>query len=241
MDYIQLPKLKKQKNVFHAFSTKDAGNFGAGLNVTDEIIKKRADWLGQFNINIADVIAVQAVGGTDVFVLSQKHQKLPGEFDSIVTNLKSVYFALTVADCLPIIIFDPKKEVFGLTHAGWRGLDDGIIGKTIDKMVKVYGISPQDLIVGVGPYIHKHSYIKDKSFREEILAELNKFVSDFDEKTVKVDLTSAALAQLESSGVKRSNIEVSDQDTFSDNYFSHHRAKIKNEPEGRNLAVAGMR
>lgn len=241
MNYVRLPKLSKQSSLFHAFSTKEAGNFGAGLNLTDEIIKKRSDWLERFDINFADVVTIQVVYGTDVLIINKKHQKLPIGFDSVITNLKNVYLMIAIADCLPVIIYDPKRKVLGLAHAGWQGLSGGIIGKTIDRMVKVYGISPQDLIVGIGPSIHKDSYIKDKSFREKISAELNKFVSDFDEKTVKVDLTSAALNQLESSGVERSNIEVSSQDTFSDNYFSHHRSKIKNEPDGRNLAVVGMR
>ncbi len=241
MDYYQLPELRKKRELFHVFSTKDAGDFGVGLNITDEIVKKRADWLRQFNINIADVITIQAVGGTDVFVLNQSNQKLPEEFDCVITNLKDIYFILTVADCLPIIVFNPKKEVLGLIHAGWRGLDGGIIGKTINKMDEAYGIPPQNLIAGIGPSIHKNSYIKDKSFREKISRELNKFVLDSSENKVKVDLISAAISQLEAYGVKNNNIEVSNQDTFSNNYFSHHRAKIKNEPEGRNLAVVGMR
>lgn len=241
MDYVELPKLSKQKTLFHAFSKKEAGDFGVGSNVTDEIIEKRADWLKKFNINFADVVTIQATGGTDVVVLTQRHQELPEEFDSIITNLKNIYFALFVADCLPVIIYDSKKEVLGLVHAGWQGLSGGIIVKTINKMIKVYDVMSENLIVGIGPSIGKNSYTKDKSFRKEISAELNKFVSDFDEKTVKVDLTSAALDQLESSEVKKSNIEVSDQDTFSNNYFSHHRSKIKNEPDGRNLAVVGMR
>lgn len=240
MNYYQLPKFIKQKAVVHAFSKKDAGNFGVGLNIDDVMVKQRANWLKQFNINIADVISMRIAGGNNVLVLNKKDQKLPAEFDSVITNLKNIYFTLTIADCLPIIVLDPKKEVLSLIHAGWRGVDGGIIGTTISKMVETFRVLPQDLIVGIGPAIHKNSYIKDKSFREKISEELNKFVEDFGEDKVKVDLISAAVSQLAQSGVKRNNIEISDQDTFSNNYFSHHRAKIKNEPEGRNLAVVGL-
>lgn len=240
MDYYQLPELKKRKELFHAFSTKEAGDFGAGSKVDDEIIKKRINWLKKFNIDSTNVITLPLAGGTDVFVLKSIDQKFPDQFDSAITNLKNLYFVLIVADCLPVIIYDSKKEVLGLVHAGWRGLDGGIIGKTIDEMVKVYEISPQDLVVGIGPSIHKNSYIKDSLFKEKVSAKLNKYIFQVAENKFQIDLIFAAVDEMASCGVEKSNIEVSNQDTFSNNYFSHHRAKTKKEPEDRNLAVVGL-
>ena len=241
MDYYQLPELKKRKELFRAFSTKEAGNFVAGSKVDDEAVKKRANWLKQFDIDFAKVITLPLTGGSDVLVIKSRDQKFSKKFDSAITKIKDIYFVMIIADCLPVIIYDPKVEVLGFAHAGWRGINGNILGKTIDEMVKTYGVLPQDLIVGIGPAIHKDSYIRDKTFREEISAELNKFVFDFGKDKVKVDLISAAVDQLVSCGIDRNNIELSGQDTFSKNYFSHHRSALKKELDGRNMAVVGMR
>ena len=57
--------------------------------------------------------------------------------------------AVTVADCLPILLCDKDASRVAAIHAGWRGLAAGIVEQTIKEI----GSSPRDLIAWLGPAI----------------------------------------------------------------------------------------
>src|SRR5262249_40739922 len=47
------------------------------------------------------------------------------EADAIVTDDPDVAIGVRVADCAPVLLFDPVKHVAGAAHAGWRGTRAG--------------------------------------------------------------------------------------------------------------------
>ena len=54
------------------------------------------------------------------------------------------------ADCLPVLMADPKAGVIGAAHCGRRGLQKGVIGATIEKMV-AKGAQPERIVATLGP------------------------------------------------------------------------------------------
>jgi copper oxidase (laccase) domain-containing protein len=54
--------------------------------------------------------------------------------DGLVTNNPGLYLTLTVADCFPVYFFDPKNQIVGIAHAGWRGILAGVIKNTVTQM-----------------------------------------------------------------------------------------------------------
>jgi len=68
--------------------------------------------------------------------------------DSLITNIKALLVGVLTADCVPILMFDPKKEIVSATHAGWRGTKEKIAQKCVDKMVKEFNSNPKDILVG---------------------------------------------------------------------------------------------
>ena len=50
-------------------------------------------------------------------------------YDALITNQSDVYLSVTVADCTPILIYDPPTGSLAAIHAGWRGTVDGIVEK----------------------------------------------------------------------------------------------------------------
>ena len=73
--------------------------------------------------------------------------------DALITNQEEVTVAVSVADCLPILIADPQHRAVGAVHGGWRCLAGGIVEKTIQAMTRSFGTNPRDLVVGIGPGI----------------------------------------------------------------------------------------
>jgi len=73
------------------------------------------------------------------------------EADALVTDDPSVAIGVRVADCAPVLLFDPVKNVAGAAHAGWRGTAAGASAATVRAMTDTYGTRPADLIVAIGP------------------------------------------------------------------------------------------
>ena len=39
----------------------------------------------------------------------------------LITNKKGIALGILTADCAPILIYDPKKNIIAAVHAGWKG------------------------------------------------------------------------------------------------------------------------
>jgi len=73
--------------------------------------------------------------------------------DALITRHSGVALAMSSADCVPLLCYDPVERVTGLAHAGWRGTARGIAAITIHAMNEQFGCSPTNIRVGIGPSI----------------------------------------------------------------------------------------
>lgn len=73
--------------------------------------------------------------------------------DALITDARGATLAVAVADCLPILFADRRGGAVAAVHAGWRGLAAGVIENTVAALESMYGITPGDLVVGIGPAI----------------------------------------------------------------------------------------
>lgn len=95
------------------------------------------------------------VHGTDVLVAHQGELTgwPPPKADAIITADRDVPLVMRFADCVPLLLFDPVRQVIGLAHAGWRGTLAGVSPATVDAMRETFGCHVRDILVGVGPSI----------------------------------------------------------------------------------------
>lgn len=75
--------------------------------------------------------------------------------DGVVTNCKNLTLCVFTADCVPILLYDPVKEVIGAVHSGWRGTVKKISVKAVRLMEEKFGCSPKNIIAAIGPSIGK--------------------------------------------------------------------------------------
>ena len=100
----------------------------------------------------ARLLLIRQVHGVQVAVARAGAADWPRpEADAVVTDDASVAIGVRVADCAPVLLFDPVKNVAGAAHAGWRGTAAGASAATVRAMVEAYGTRPSDLIVAIGP------------------------------------------------------------------------------------------
>jgi YfiH family protein len=73
--------------------------------------------------------------------------------DAIVSNTPGQVLAVQVADCVPILLADPRTGAVGAVHAGWRGSAARIAPAAVQTLAHEFGVRPADLLVAVGPSI----------------------------------------------------------------------------------------
>jgi len=204
---------------------------GDDLDVIKQNRKLFFDTLGVSEENIA---WSKLVHGNKVLV-ADKPIKAEG-CDAVITNQPNVFATVSIADCTPVLIYDPKQKACAAIHAGWRGTAAGIVIVTLKAMQANYGTKGEDCLAFIG------ACIGEKNFEvgEEVAVQFADDVKRFDPEKKKyfVDLKKENKKQLMQSGLKENNIEVSNYCTIADNdkFFSYRKGK---GVTGRMLAVIG--
>jgi YfiH family protein len=75
------------------------------------------------------------------------------EADAIISDVPGAVLAVQVADCVPMLLADPRTGVAGAVHAGWRGTSAAIAPATIETLRREFNTRPQDVVVALGPSI----------------------------------------------------------------------------------------
>ncbi|MBI2028015.1 MAG: peptidoglycan editing factor PgeF [Candidatus Levybacteria bacterium] len=198
----------------------------------------RQKFLSQFRIDNKDTVTAGLVHGNNIKHVSKYDLgKFIKNTDSLITNEKGVFLTITTADCLPILLYDPKKEAIGLIHAGWRGLVLNIVGHTVKRMGKDFGSKAKNIIAGIGPGISVCHF----EVKKDIEKKFKKYQKAIEKRNGKIliDLKKIAFLQLLEGGVKRENIEINPECTFhKEIYFSFRRDRVL--PLKAQLVVMGL-
>jgi purine-nucleoside/S-methyl-5'-thioadenosine phosphorylase / adenosine deaminase len=80
-----------------------------------------------------------------------------GDADALVTNEPGPVLAVLVADCVPVVLYDPRARVLACVHAGWRGTVARAPGAALAAM-ETLGARPADVRAGIGPAIGPDRY-----------------------------------------------------------------------------------
>ena len=176
------------------------------------------------------------------FVFIDQHFKIKKKrviADAIITNQKKLPIAVLTADCVPLLIYDKKKNMIAAIHAGWKGAFKEIIKRVIIFMVKK-GCKKQDITVAIGPCIKQKSYNVGKDFQRKFVKKNKKNKIFFKKKKniIYFDLSNFVKSQLKS--IKITNIDTINIDTFDkkNNFFSARRSLgLKHDDYGRNISI----
>lgn len=71
--------------------------------------------------------------------------------DAILVTEPGVTAMVQVADCVPIILYEPERHVGAAIHAGWRGTAQQITLKTAQALIETTGASTAKMIAAIGP------------------------------------------------------------------------------------------
>ena len=231
-------------NILAAESTRHGGvsqapyaslNLGTSTaDAPEHVAENRGRFWQAVDICPDQVATSHQVHGSEVLTVTQ-----PGRFDgydALITDQPGILLAVTIADCTPILIFDPVHQAVAAIHAGWRGTVQAITIKALNKMWIEFGTDPADCYAYIGTCIDECSF--------EVGTEVGEQFSDahrrFDSGLGKyfVDLKKANSDQLLVAGVPQNRIQISAYSTVLHNhsYFSY---RYENGQTGRMLACIG--
>lgn len=151
--------------------------------------------------------------------------------DGLITDEPGLTLVVFGADCLTILLCDPKKRVAAAVHAGWRGTALGIVARAVESMVRDYGCREEDILAAIGPGISGCCFetgpevpeAMEKALGEEALP----YISSAPAGKYMVDLKGLNALWLNRSGVLTTNIDISPECTLCspEVYWSHRYTK----------------
>ncbi len=164
--------------------------------------------------------------------------------DAVISNAPHVLAGVKTADCVPILIGDPKTGSFAAVHAGWRGTFAGIALYALERLTREYQARPENFRVAIGPAAAACCYEVGSEvidgFKERFPMAEDLFTPTRDGHAC-IDLLKANRDQLIAAGVKDEHIHTAPLCTMcrTDLFFSYRREKQMHGRVGRLMAVIG--
>jgi polyphenol oxidase len=166
------------------------------------------------------------------------------KMDALVSDVPGVLVGVKTADCVPVLLGDPRTGAFAAIHAGWRGTVQSIVPEAIEKMRALFGTRAADLIAAIGPA----ATCKNYEIGQDVIDEFGRnfpnsahLFTPTKENHALIDLHAANKEQLLSAGVQAENISVAPLCTMerTDLFFSYRREKKLYGKTGRLMSVIG--
>lgn len=244
--YIQPKIFEPFRDLIAAESTRHGGvsplpyaSLNLGLYTKDEVDnvhQNRVIFFDKLGIGMNQVAGSFQVHGTKVLVAD-----IPGQYhgyDALISNKPGLFLTVKMADCTPVLLYDPARKVVGAVHAGWRGTVGRIVDIALQEMSAQFGSKPEDCRAYIGTCIDECDFEVDADVADYFETPYKRW--DAASSKFLVDLKKSNKAQLLEAGVKGENIEVSPFSTVRHNehFYSHRKESGKT---GRMLAVIGLK
>ena len=233
--------LNQYGNILHFVSSREGGvspgiyhslnlSYTAGDD-TDNVTENRKRLAEELDITPAHLIFPGQSHSANIRVIKdfEEVNERITETDALITEIHEVCISVLVADCVPLLFYDPDNQVVAAAHAGWRGTVQSIAVKVVEEMKRTFGSDPSAILAGIGPSIGPDSYEVGENVVQEVTRNIH-----LDEKKVllyptggkaHLDLWAANRMQLEYAGLDPLHIEEARIDTYQahERFFSARR------------------
>ncbi|MDP3642018.1 MAG: peptidoglycan editing factor PgeF [Bacteroidota bacterium] len=217
LSVFKFESFRKYKNIAHFMTTKEGWVSGSKPRFTGDLEPDYLDFRKELAVS-GDwetdqfIFPRQTHSDRVVVVSSVTNLTTIADADALVTNIPRLFICVQTADCVPVLLFDPEKQVVAAIHAGWRGTVSKIAQKTILTMTEEFGCQPADIIAGIGPSIHLHAYEVGSEVVEAVESAFSNSPAllkpSLNEGHAYFDLWEANQTVLIESGIPEENIEL---------------------------------
>lgn len=158
----------------HSFITAGFTTREAGDCRQIEVIKRhlKANYITPRKIVLLEQIHSSNVSKPDPTHLGDI--ELLEDSDGVLTKEPGACLVIRVADCVPILYFDPVRRVIGASHNGWRGTEKNLVGEMI-QIMQQNGSKNEDIHVIIGPAINACCYDIDLDRYAQFMETMERF------------------------------------------------------------------
>lgn len=244
--YYVAENLEKIGFVTHGFSTR-LGGFGMppydtlnlSLAVGDDkstVLNNRKIFAKALGVDEKRLVVPHQTHTKNVLVVRNEHvgtgaidhSTAVQDVDALVTDIPNITLSLHFADCVPVLIVDPKKKVVANVHAGWKGTALEIAKECVEVMAGEFKCRPQDLQAAIGPSIGPKEFEVDgeaKDMLQAVFSDSDGVLQEAGGGKWTGDLKLANKVTLVRSGLEEKNIALGDKCTVTDKdeFFSFRR------------------
>jgi polyphenol oxidase len=232
------------------YSTGPFAALNTGFHVGDneeQVLLNRVQLAKALGCDINNFIVANQTHSSNIFIASANSKgkgsrnstTAIADTDALISNVPGAYICVQMADCVPVLLYDPIKNVVGAVHAGWKGTIGNISEKTVNLMRDTFNCKTEDVIAGIGPCNGPCCYEVGEDVRLQVIKNFqqpDKVVLDTKKPGKYIfDQRQANKIQLLEAGIKEENIEIADICTqcHSDEFFS---SRAMNGKTGRFMA-----
>lgn len=247
---------KQQSKVTAVYTTRKNGfshncfnSFNLGFHVGDDpycVEKNRNKLKKILNTTDNDIFFMDQIHSNNIFVLDEQTKNILQKeniteikkTDALITNIKNTAICSMGADCPQIALYEPKEEVIAVIHAGWKGLINNIIEKTITEMCLSFNCQKENILTASSAFICEKCFVVKEdtaAFFKEKFAKNKKIIKHSEQ--ININLKEAIKTILLQNNISEKNINFLDMCTAcnKDIFFSYRK---ENKKCGRNaLAI----
>jgi len=240
---IIFPEIEKKYNIKVAFTTRNGGvstkpydtlNISFKVNDKDvNVLENRKIVAKELGIELKDFVIGKQIHSCNYKIITEQ-EKGSGAFsyetgitntDAFITDIPFITLCVTVADCLPILIFDKNRRIISSIHSGWKGTFNNILNVILEKLIDM-GCNPSDLLIFLGPAINKCCFEVSSQLFKDFKNKYN-YLDCFETRDNKcyVDIRKINRYIFINKGGRKENIIDTDLCTYCNEklFFSHRR------------------
>jgi YfiH family protein len=178
MKFYQSKLLNNHAELLHLFTTKHSGvsiapfeSLNLAFHVGDNplSVEKNHELLAKkLGYNKRTLVHMKQIHSNIVKIVDENdHFYAPPTCDALITNKKNIPLMVMVADCSPMLFYDPIHKVIAVAHAGRAGAFANITKNVITMFKENFASNPKDICVTIGANIGKCCYeVGDEIFDE---------------------------------------------------------------------------
>ena len=195
------------------------------------------------------ILSVKQVHGTDALVVDrpvEQGELFEGGWDALVTNQPGLMVTVRTADCVPVLLHDPVRQVVAAIHAGWRGAVAGIVPKTVALLASRFGTVPKDVRMAIGPSAGACCYEVDEPVLtrlRNVFPEWQSVVSPVNPQKAHLNLRAFVRRQALHEGLEGERIATVEACTICqpDEFFSYRREGVVKATMVSGIALVSSR
>jgi polyphenol oxidase len=224
-----IPRSLARAGVICGFTTRSGGaspspfdslNLGTGTTDSPEAVRENYHILYNFlSIREEQAALMHQVHSATVRVVERGG--IYTGADGILTVTPGVLLGVRTADCVPVLLYDPRQHAAGAIHCGWRPIAGDILERALETMRSEWNSRPEDILAALGPSAGPCCY----EIGEDVSARLAPSSVSYRNGRLYADLHAEIISRLRNAGMAKERIETIPHCTICNHalYFSHRR------------------